>query len=367
MLSCRRAALGGVLFAVLACGAEHPNVLRIGDAVPRAPDSNSFDVVARSLLDREMMPRVEVAPWTVSTKDLGIGDDAQARAFIADTTIVAVVGHAGSRPTLMVEPLYREAGMPLIVPTATARTLRAISGNVFMLAPPDDLIGAFLVDEAMVRLRARRLGILYVADPYGSGIHDGVQARLRERGDSLVASAALSGRECEIDALAMDAIVKAFLQRANPDAVVVALPQQDAWCAVRAIAREAPSTTILTADSFVLHPDWPLSREERTNVHTLLFWEPGSDSVTRAFVAKSRSILGRDPEPSHALEYDGFQLVVAAVRDGARTRAEVTAWLRQLGTPGHPAFQGISGPIDFLRPRTSVLRLRSLRDSTPGQ
>ncbi|QJR35367.1 ABC transporter substrate-binding protein [Gemmatimonas groenlandica] len=313
------------------------------------------------------MPRVDLAPWTVSTTDFGIGEDAQARAFIADSTVVAVVGHAGSRSTLMVEPLYREAGMPLIVPTATARALRDVSGSVFMLAPPDDLIGAFLVDEAMVRLHARRLGMLYVADPYGDGIHDGVQARLRERGDSIVGAAALSGRECEVDALSMDAIVKAFLLRANPDAVIVALPQQDAWCAVRAIAREAPSTSILTTDSFVLHPDWPLSRDERTNMYTLLFWEPGADSVSQAFVAHSRSILGRDPEPSHALEYDGFQLVAAAVRDGASTRDEVTAWLRQLGTPGHPAFHGISGPIDFLRPRTSVLRLRSLRDSTPRQ
>lgn len=356
---------GLVLAGMLACTSERPATVRIGDAVPRLATGMTLLEVVRPLLGAAASPAIAIAPWSVSTPEYGVGEDAQARRFIEDSSVIAVVGHAGSRATLMVEPLYREAGLAMVVPTATASTLRRIGAPVFMLAPTDDLIGAFLVDEATTRLRRTRLGMLYVADPYGEGLVDGVQKRLRARGDSLVGAAALSGLECEIDALAMDAVIAAFLQRHTPDAVIIALPQQGAWCAIRALARLAPSVAVLTTDSFVPGSDAPLTAAERANTYALMFWEPGSDSASQAFIASTRRHMKRDPYPGEALEYDAYQLIAAAVREGHTTRRAVMTWLQQLGTPGHPPFQGLSGPIDFTRPRTSALHLKALGEPAP--
>jgi branched-chain amino acid transport system substrate-binding protein len=341
-------------------------VVRIGDAVPRKATGKSLREVVRPQFRDDTAPRIELVPWSVHNMELGIGEDAQARRFIADSSVVAVVGHAGSRATLMVESLYRDAGLPMLVPTATARSLHLVGPHVFMLAPTDDLIGAFLIDEASTRLGAKRIGLLYVADPYGEGIRDGVQARLQARGESPVGMAALSGLECEGETHGLDAVVAAFLQRHAPDAVIVALPQEAAWCAVRALAREAPTVAVLTTDSFVLDETAPLTAAERANTHALLFWEPGADSASQAFVAGSRRFMRRDPYPGEALEFDAFQLVAAAIRAGNTTRPAIMAWLRQLGTPGHPPYQGVTGPIEFTKPRTSVLRLKALRDQPPA-
>ncbi|WP_461414153.1 ABC transporter substrate-binding protein [Gemmatimonas sp.] len=327
--------------------------------------SNTLRAVVAPILEGESPTRTELAPWSVEGVEFGIGEDAQARAFIADSSIVAVVGHAGSGATLMVESLYREAGLPLVVPTATARELRAVGPHVFMLAPTDDLIGAFLVDESEKRLGVRRLGILHVADAYGEGIRLGVERRLRSRGDSLAGAATLTGLECEQDELALNSVVSAFVQRHQPDGVIVALPQGAAWCAVRALAREAPSVMILTTESFVLNESKPLSLAERANTYALQFWAPGTDSASMKFVAKVRATMARDPYPSEALEYDAFQVINAAIRAGNVTRPAVMQWLRALGTPGHPPFPGVTGPIDFTQPRTSVLRLQALRDEVP--
>jgi len=253
----------------------------------------------------------------------------------------------------------------LLVPTATATELRALGPEVFMLAPPNDLIGAFLVDEATNRLAVSRLAVLHIADPYGDGIRDGVVARLQSQGRAIVGSAALSGRECEHDSTGIDPIVRALLLRSSPDAVIVALPHNAARCAIVALARLAPSLTILITDSFVFSIARPLTASERMNLHALTFWEPGADSVSQAFLQRGRAILQHEPTPGNALEFDAYQLVVAAAREGYTTRSGVMKWLRQLGTPGHPPFPGLTGPIDFTRPRTSVLRLKALRDSVP--
>jgi len=354
--------LGALLAGGLACRTKEPAVVRIGDAVPREATGRTLLEVVRPQFRDDTAPRIELAPWSVRGLERGIGEDAQARRFIADTSVVAVVGHAGSRATLMVESLYRDAGLPMLVPTATAQSLRRLGAHVFMLAPTDDVIGAFLVDEAFTRLGAKHIGLLYVADPYGEGIRDGVQSRLRARGDSLVGMAALSGLECEGESAGMTAIVTAFLRRHTPDAVIVALPQEATRCAIRALVLEAPAVAVLTTDSFVLGESAPLTAAERANLHALLFWEPGGDSASQAFVANARRFMTRDPYPGEALEYDAFQLVATAIRAGNTTRPAITKWLQQLGTPGHPPYQGVTGLIDFTKPRSSVLRLKALRD-----
>lgn len=337
--------------------------MRIGEAIPRTPvDSTLLDVI-RPLLGAGIATRVDLAPWVASAPYLGIGDSEQATNFVSDPSVVAVVGHSGSKGTILTKPIYMAAGLPLIVPTGTARAIGDARGGVFALAPPDNVIGAFLVDEAIDRLGARRIGILHIADPYGDGVRDGVTERLRVSGDALVGIGALSGRECEGDGLAMDVIVRAFLQRARPDAVIVVLPQRAAWCAIRRLVHEQPGIIVIASDGFSLTKELPLSAAERANVHTLLFWQAGTDSLSQQFVARTRALLKRDPNPGEALTFDAFRLVTAAIRDGYVTRKAISNWLRQLGTPGHPAFQGITGPIDFRSPRKSVLRLRALRDS----
>lgn len=360
----RRFAWGGMLWGSFACTAERTPV-RVGDAFPRDVSRGSMLDVTRMLLRLDSTSRIELVPWSVKSKDFGVGEYAQARRFVDDRDMVAVVGHSGSHSTIMVEPLYREAGMPLLVPTATATELRTLGPEVFMLAPPNDMIGAFLVDEATTRLGRKRIAVLHVADPYGDGIRDGVVARLQSQGGAVVGSAALSGRECLYDAIGMDPIVRALLQRSRPDAVIVALPQQAARCASRALVRSDSSLVVLMTDSFVLPKELPFTEGERRNMHVLLFWEPGADSASQAFLQAARATLKRDPTPGFALEFDAYQLIVAAVRDGYTTRRGVMQWLRQLGTPGHPPFQGVTGPIEFTRPRTSVLRLKALRESVP--
>lgn len=345
------------------CAGEAPAVLRVGDAIGFTQERPATSRAMALLLDATARPRLEVAPWTLE----GVASSThaeQALRFSEDLTVIAAVGHNGSKGTLLAAPIYRAARLPLIVPTATARDLRTAGPGLYLLAPTDDVIGAYLVDRALDSLGGSRLAMLYVADPYGEGIAAGARERLAQRRDSLVAHAALPGLECEGDRTTMRMIVGALLRRARPDAVIIALPQWATRCAIELLVERDPRLRILTSDSFTVGDPLSLSPAARAATHTLLLWEPGPDSLSRRFVEVSRAISGVEPDPAYALTLDALLLVEAAVRDGARTRADVARWLDALGTEGHPPFVGVTGPIDFRTPRATILRLRHVADSS---
>ncbi|MBX7119485.1 MAG: ABC transporter substrate-binding protein [Gemmatimonadaceae bacterium] len=347
-----------------ACRGVGPDAVAIGDGVPRAFNDRNLLSVVHAMLD-SAGPVLDIKAWRSGDPARMLSEAAQARIFADDPSVIAVVGHAGSKGTLLAAPIYRAANVPLVVPTATAEELRRLGGPVFLLSPPNDEIGAFLVDQAVDSLGRGRLAVVNVADPYGEGIRGGVLDRLRARRLPLAGEAALAGGDCTADAAVVRTTVRALLARARPDAVILVLPQNLTLCAVRELVAADPSLVILTSDSFSPVGFRGISPAHRRHVHALLFWTPDQNAASAAFAARFRTMLGREPEPSQALTFDAYALVQAAVREGVRTRSAMERWLRALGTDAHPAFAGITGPIDFQRPRRTVLRLLPLRTLPP--
>ncbi|MBL0938432.1 MAG: ABC transporter substrate-binding protein [Gemmatimonadaceae bacterium] len=344
------------------CTGETPGVLRIADAVPRPLGDRSTLSALESLIEPGNAPRIELIPWSESHV-VENTEAAQAARFIDDPSVIAVVGHAGSRGTLLAAPLYRAAGLPLIVPTATARELHTLPDGLYLLAPADDMLGTFLVDRALDSLGVRRLAVLYVADPYGEGIRSGIEERLNARGGSLAGESLFLGHECQTDRLAMRMVVRSLIARTQPDGVIMALPHMLTVCALEELTAVNPNLVLLTSDSFVADENTKLSDAVRRTTHVLELWAPGNDSTTARFRTRMREVTGYDPTPGQAYAYDGFRLAEAAIRSGVRTRKQMRAWLDALGTSDQPAFVGVTGPIDFHQPRRPELRLRALTDS----
>ncbi len=356
-IACLVAGLGG-------CGAEPPAVVRVADAIPRNYRQPSLIDLIEPRLASTKGPRLAVARWTRNDGALDAAQAGQARRFSQDPSVIAVVGHAGSQMTLLASPVYRDAGIPVIIPTATARELRAIPGH-FMLAPSDEAVGAFLADAALDSLQGRRVALMHIADSYGEGISRGVVDRIAARGAMLVANSVMTGRECTPDPVAARVIGRSLLDRAHPDVVILALSHGLTACLIRILVAADPAIELITSDSYVPSAHRAMTDAERRAVRALSFWEPGTDSLSRRFVADFREHIGADPEPGQALEYDAFLLVRQAVAEGHVTREGVAKWLRELGTPKHPPVLGVTGPIDFQAPRSAVLHLRHLATPLP--
>ena len=354
-----RTLLKHTALAFLLSGCQRIEPTRIGDAYPRDGTSTAFLAAIQPSIEST---GVVISKWSVfgdpsTTSQM---NTEQATVFANDPSVVAVVGHTGSRDALLGAVVYNSRSVPQVVPNATSSHLAEVGPWTFTLVPNDSVEGAFIADYAIDSLHAARVSVLFLGDEYGIGLRDGVRAALRKRGTDLVDASMIPTQWCLAEPAASihKAIVSAALRRARPDAVVVATGSVSGWCVADFIHAASPATWILFGDGMDgarQVPDLPL-RIVPERIRGVEFWAPGSDSLNTAFVDRVQKATNSPPVASHALQYDAYMLLGAAVREAGPDRHAIRRWLESLGRTREP-WQGVTGPIAFNRPRSEILRM----------
>jgi branched-chain amino acid transport system substrate-binding protein len=339
------------------CGRDPPVLL--GYAYARG-SPNVADVAQEALDQAPGGPAIRIERWPVGSPGLG-GEIRGATLFARTPGMVGVVGHAGSRETLLGAPVYNSEGIPLLVPTSTSRRLSELGPWIFRLAPNDsvegDVLAAFVTDS----LRARSATIFYFSDEYGVGLRDGVTAGLTRRGAIVLDQVSVSMGSCPPLSTTDDfaTVVSASLQRATPDVVILAGRRVDGGCVMRIVDSAHPAMRFVAGDG--IEGGSPQLREiagravER--LHSVVFWRGAQDdSAARAFGRRFQRIVGRPPDDTDAMVYDAFMLLGKAVREAGADRAAVRGWLESLGGSRAP-WQGITGPVSFRGERRHVIHV----------
>ncbi len=286
-------------------------------------------------------------------------DVAYAQAAIAAAGVVAVVGHPSSRGSLLAAPIYGEAALPFVVPTATSRRLRDAGPWTFQLAPDDEAEGTFIAGFALDSLAARTVTLFYlVADEYGIGLRDGIVRALAARG---VVPADEAGILEDSD---FERRVAASLRRRTPDAVVIAARTPEAVAIARAIRARLPRLPLILADG-VDNGSFVRAAGRRLGpVDAVAWWRPDrADSASRAFVSRFERVAGRAPRQQEAMYYDALMVAAQAVQAVGARRDAVRRYLSELGV-SRSAYRGITGPISFARSRPANLIMLRLGDET---
>jgi branched-chain amino acid transport system substrate-binding protein len=281
-------------------------------------------------------------------------DVALAESALTVPAVVAVVGHASSRGALLAAPIYGDARVPFIAPTATSRRLRAAGPWTFQLTPDDEAEGAFIAHFALDSLGARQVAIFYlVADEYGIGLRDGIADALRSRG---VEPAAELGILEDSDFKRRTA---ASLRHRTPDAVVIAARTAQAASIARAVRERLPRVPLILADAVDNGAFVRALGHQIGPVDAVAWWRVDSaDSVSRAFVAAFERTAGRPPSQQEAMYYDALMVAAQAVTAVGPRRAAIRRYLRELGV-SRPPYRGVTGPISFARNRsTNLVMLR---------
>ncbi len=339
---------------------QAPVLLGSGD--PRSAIHPSIvDFVDQELDSLHLNPPITVVRWSAS---LGGGlrrETEQAMTYAADNRIVAVVGHSGSRESLLAANVYNPAGIPQIVPTGTSRRLSSAGEWTFRMVPNDSVEGAFLADVAIDSLHSRSVLILYGGDEYGVGLRDGVSAALQRRGVTEVDKVRVPDRPCtDIRAEPLHRTTAlAALARHRPDVVVLALRSNTMNCLILPISAALPEVQFLAGDGVTLHSAevQGLPRDVRAKFGSVTFWDPSNgDASHRDFIARAERYLGHPPDAGDALYYDAYQVLIAATREAGANRQAVRQWLVSLGRT-RPPFAGVTGPISFDTERRSLLHL----------
>lgn len=272
--------------------------------------------------------------------------------------LVAVVGHSGSRGSLVSAPLYNAARVPQVVPTGTSRLLRGAGPWTFSLAPDDSVEGSFMVRFARERLGARRVTVLYTNDEYGTGLRDGIELELRRLGlDTL--------DEIPCDAASdFGTLLRASLRRGTPDVILAATRARETGALVAAADTVLPGVAVVSGDG-ARAPGIPLEAGHGS-VYVVSFWTPPpGDTAAQSFVRRFRRAIGRDPQSSDAMTYDAVRVVAAAIRAVGPERNAIRQWLASLGVT-QPPWPGLTGPVAFNQARPPRLIMTQLVRGAPA-
>lgn len=113
------------------------------------------------------------------------GDPAQAPALATQAAqnqqIVAVIGPVFSGESRAANPIFEEAGLPIVTPSATAAGLSTNGWNIFHRAvAPDSAQGPAAAQYIRETLRPQRVAIIDDRSEYGKGLADIVREELDE-------------------------------------------------------------------------------------------------------------------------------------------------------------------------------------------
>jgi branched-chain amino acid transport system substrate-binding protein len=129
-------------------------------------------------------------PFTLKFTDSDdVGDPAQApaaaRKLIDNTNVVAVVGPAFSGATAASEPLFTQADMISVSPSATRADLTHLGFNSFVRVVTGDTVqGAQLADYVSKALKAKTAYVVDDKSAYGAGLTKFVKQELTKNGVS---------------------------------------------------------------------------------------------------------------------------------------------------------------------------------------
>ncbi len=263
--------------------------------------------------------------------------------------LVAVVGHSNSEASLATSQVYNQHGIVQIAPTSTAVLYSEAGPFSFRMVPPDDAQGRFLAQAVTDSLPVgTRLGLLFVNDDYGRGLRSVILEALDPVDYPVVLD--LPHTEGDVEPVDAEHAVEAFVA-SGADALLWLgrvpalndiLPRlRDRVGGIPVVGGDAVSRGDLIQE---LHPSWD-------GILYVDFVDMEASPELREFRLRYRERFGSvasvgAPAGPEVLSYDAAAVILAALREGARTGEEVRDYLMSLGRT-RPPHSGLGGPVSF--------------------
>lgn len=275
-------------------------------------------------------------------------------AFRDDPSVIGVVGHTESDPTISAAPIYDDRAnggahaLVAISPTAASREVTLASEWIFRVCPGVDRQAEILATYMRDSLRLSRVAIVYRNDVAG---REFLQAFV-----PVMSAASVVERDPFVEEIDQFDLYARRLARSHPDGVMVYANSSDVLKITRALHAAGISPVIVSTNGPSAQDmrDTGAARDFRGLRYLSLYsarqqLTPASgrfvDAYTRAYNAP--------PDHWAALSYDAAMLIGRAMQAVGPDRARIRDWVAGVGR-GAAAFDGVTGAIRFDGSRNPV-------------
>lgn len=261
-----------------------------------------------------------------------------ARRFVADPTVIGVIGHKNSGPSAAAAPIYHAAGLTQVAPSSTNPQLsRQGYRTFFRLCAHDAVQGRVAAGYAVRVLGVRQAAVIHDRTDYGQPLAEVVRAAVRQEGAEIVLFEGIAEGQTDFSPTV------ARIREVWPDMVYFALTEIESSLLARQLRAAGVQSLLFGTDGSRESQFLPLAGEAAEGVYqTYAGTDPESAPAAQAFVRAFQAEYG--PAPVYGLEvYDATNLLIAAlVQAGQPDRKSVLEAVARTAD-----FTGVTGPIQF--------------------
>jgi len=250
---------------------------------------------------------------------------ALAQKAVSDPSLVALIGPAFSGESKVADPIFDQAGLPIITASATNPKLSTNGWKIFHRAVGNDNAqGPAAARLIVTELKAHKVAVLDDASEYGKGIADIVRNKIK------AAPAAAVAYSDEIDPKATDYSSNVTrIKAANPDAVFFGGYYQAAGVLVKQM-RDSGVTAIFVGPDGVEDPGFVKAAGQAAAEGALLT-APAAPIETvpggPEFKATYKAAFGVDTGLYSAEAFDSTNAVLTGIAAGNTTRKAINTYL----------------------------------------
>jgi branched-chain amino acid transport system substrate-binding protein len=271
-----------------------------------------------------------------------------AEKFVADPDVIAQIGDFSSSSTMAAAPVYEQAKMVQISPTASHQDWTKKGEFMFRVVATQGYEGPYNARWAVTDLKKKKIATIYINNDWGVDANKYFVGEARKLGAEIAAEEAFTPGEKDFNAI----ISK--LKRLEPDLVYLPTFYADFTAIMNQAERARFKPTVLANSSLFSIKTLEMGGKavEGTMIPVNYFSNdprPAAQNFTRDY----KALYGTDPNQFAALAYDAAGLLTAALKAvGTDSRAKVREGL--LGLKG---YEGATGPISYAEGRDPAKQL----------
>ncbi|MDC1427790.1 ABC transporter substrate-binding protein [Rhodospirillaceae bacterium] len=237
---------------------------------------------------------------------------------------VAIAAPIFGTQMLAMLPVAKRASVPLITVSGTAKLTELDNPFIFRFFPGDAIVKVAHARYVSEILGSKRPALLYQTTAYGQSGYSHLSKILKENGTPLVYEEALAPSVKDM----LPALTK--LRASKPDVILLHLHSAPTALAIRQ-ARNNGIELPIVAGSAMHQPSTAklLKTDQLRGVCAETAASPISESNSEiiSFTTEYRNRFSKEPDAFALAQYDGMNMVIAALKSGAKSAIDVRNWL----------------------------------------
>ncbi|RJG06931.1 hypothetical protein D3870_13815 [Noviherbaspirillum cavernae] len=263
-----------------------------------------------------------------------------ARKIVATPGVVLAIGSWSTTASLAAAPIFTEARIPQISPTASHPDFTKQSPYQFRQNNTDDILAQYNADTIHKKLKARTVVIPYSQDDWGVYTGKATAAAIEKDGGKVLLLESVVPNSKDFRPLVSK--IKAL----KPEGVFLALPYQEASIFIQQLHQAGVDIPVgggipLTSPKFI---ELAGKTADGVVLHSIFF---AGDPSKKVFVDEYKAKYGRVPDQFAALAYDAAGVGVEAIRRVIKSGKPLTGQAVRDELANGPAYKGVTGVTKY--------------------